>query len=255
MCTDSEKSLNDSIISAINQPGGNFKYSKFRLDYYHLVTQPINKFVGLLPRKSEAFYDKVKIIRNWIRSWFAYVLTKEEFSVSYNRLENFLINNGHVLDDLFVSSIKGLLKSLMCHIEVFANHFFHETVTLGFIGSSIVEGMNQCLKYGDYACKPTMTIDKSSENQIRLAENQARQRKVGEAKCMKQYISDNGPIIRHSTCFLKYMPGNTSINVPLTTNVNVFTVPITVVFFYAREVVREKSAINQMQCNFLTRMN
>ena len=169
MCTDSEKSLNDSIISAINRPGGNFKYSKFRLDYYHLVTQPINKFVGLLPRKSEAFYDKVKIIRNWIRSWFAYVLTKEEFSVSYNRLENFLINNGHVLDDLFVSSIKGLLKSLMCHIEVFANHFFHETVTLGFIGSSIVEGMNQCLKYGDYACKPTMTIDKSSENQIRYA--------------------------------------------------------------------------------------
>jgi hypothetical protein len=42
--------------------------------------------------------------------------------------------------------------------------------------------MNQCLKYGDYACKPTMTIDKSSENQIRLAENQARQRELGKAK-------------------------------------------------------------------------
>ena len=40
------------------------------------------------------------------------------------------------------------------------------------------------------------------------------------------------------------------INVPFTTNLNVFTVPITVVFFYAREVVREKCAINQMQCNF-----
>jgi hypothetical protein len=186
MCSDREKSLNDSILSAINHLDGNFKHSKFRLDFYHLVTQPINKFVGALPKKSESFQDKVDIIRYWIKSLFEYVLTKEEFSVSLNRLENFIVNNGHILDGYFADSIKGLLQSLLGDIDFFANHFFKDTVTLGFIGSSIVEGMNQPLKFEDYACKPTMTIDKASENQLRLAENQARKRKVEKAKSINE---------------------------------------------------------------------
>ena len=147
--------------------------SKFRLDYYHLVTQPINKMVGAIAKKSDLFLKKEKVIRYWIKSWFTDVKTKEEFSLSYNQLENYLINNKHILGDFFESAITGLMKSLLSDIESFANHFFLKSVTLGFIGSSIVEGMNQSIKYGAYASKPTMGIDKSSENQVRSAETQA----------------------------------------------------------------------------------
>ena len=173
ICSDKEKSLNDSIKSSINRPNGNFGMSKFRLDYYHLVTQPINKMVGAIARKSDLFLKKEKVIRYWIKSWFTDVKTKDEFSLSYNQLENYLINNKHILGDFFESAITGLMKSLLSDIESFANHFFLKSVTLGFIGSSIVEGMNQSIKYGAYASKPTMGIDKSSENQVRSAETQA----------------------------------------------------------------------------------
>jgi hypothetical protein len=93
-----------------------------------------------------------------------------------------VINNSQSLDGFIGASIKELMKSLLAKLELFGNQFFNDRVTLGFIGSAIVEGMNQCLKFGDYACKSSMNIDKSSENQLRLAKNQSHKRNAEMAK-------------------------------------------------------------------------
>lgn len=146
------------------------------------MTQPINKIVAAIPVKSVAFQEALNKIRVWIKSWFDYVLTSAEFTVSYTRLENYIINVSHILPAYFTASMKQFLQTLVTDVNFFGNHHFRSTTTFGFIGSSIVEGMNQNLKYGDYKCRASMGIDKATENQFRLAENMKKKRDCEKAK-------------------------------------------------------------------------
>ena len=175
--------LNDSITGSINRgQNGNFSQSVFRLDYYHLVGQPLNNIVAALTNTSEIFVKKSALVRHWIKSWFDSVHTSEEFSMSFNQLENFLINNSHIFGEYYNSSVRNLMKKLMTDVKYFGHHFFLHTTTMGFIGSSPVEGMNQSIKAGPFASKGNMSIDKSSDNQIRLSNYHELKRNIESGK-------------------------------------------------------------------------
>ena len=148
------------------------------MDYYHLVQHPINKAVALIGDKNESVMNIVANVRGWIKSWFDYILSEEEFHLSYKLLESYMSNNRLILDGYFYHAIRELLKSLLSDIDKFGNYLFFYRTTLGFIGSSIVEGKNQSLKFGDYKCRVSMGIDKSSETQLRLTVHDDKKRNI-----------------------------------------------------------------------------
>ena len=134
--------------------------------------------MALIGDKNEYVMNIVANVRGWIKSWFDYILSEEEFHLSYKLLESYMSNNRLILDGYFYHAIRELLKSLLSDIDKFGNYLFFYRTTLGFIGSSIVEGKNQSLKFGDYKCRVSMGIDKSSETQLRLAVHDDKKRNI-----------------------------------------------------------------------------
>ena len=96
------------------------------------------------------------------------------------------------------------MKKLMTDVKYFGHHFFLHTTTMGFIGSSPVEGMNQSIKAGPFASKGNMSIDKSSDNQIRLSNYHELKRNIESGKeIMKFNVWTRSLTSKHLTDYME----------------------------------------------------
>ena len=84
IASDDELALVDAIKLAINSPDGSLRNSKFRKDYYHLVTKQWIAIVKTTKIKDIANCSDISdFIGQWIKSWFSYVNDENEFKLSY----------------------------------------------------------------------------------------------------------------------------------------------------------------------------
>ena len=171
--SDAELSLVESVEASIHSPDGLLRNSKFRKDYYHLVKQPWNK---LMATRDTQCIVVTKIIDDWIRSWFNYVLTQAEYHVSHMKMGDYLLNNRHIVGELLFIGFNKIVSTVAANISCKGNHHFTTRSTFGFIGSSIVEGMNPSIKNGDLAAKPSMSLDTSSLQQLHQVDRKTEKR-------------------------------------------------------------------------------
>jgi len=134
-------------------------------------------------------------IVEWIKSWFSYINDDKEFNTSYTMLQNYLKNSLPTGNDMFLASLKTLIASVVDCIQDVGRHHFRHRVTLGYIGSSIVEGANPGIKTGDYATKSTMRLDTSSNQQIK----QVKQKSLKLGQQMARQMNANNIWSRSGT--------------------------------------------------------
>ena len=171
--SDAEIALVKAITSNINKPSGPFVNAKFRYDYYHLVKQPWNKFIGTCHvNPSPRFLQTTSTIAGVIMSWFNYTETENEFQTSYKKLLTFLDANRSALGSIFYHNCKSLLTNISSVKEHCTYHEFLDRCNFGYMGSSIVESMNVNIKRRDFASLASMSIDKSTHQQVLQVEHQ-----------------------------------------------------------------------------------
>ena len=78
-----------------------------------------------------------------------------------------MVNYLPVRANAFHELVKNLINTVVVSITDVGRYFFCNRATLGFIGSSIVEGANPGIKTGDFASKSTMCLDTSSLQQVK----------------------------------------------------------------------------------------
>ena len=97
IASDDELALVDAIKLDINSLEESLRNSKFRKDYYHLVTKQWTDIVKTTKIKDiDNCSDISDFIGHWIKSWFSYMNDENEFKVLYQNLKDFMINYLHV---------------------------------------------------------------------------------------------------------------------------------------------------------------
>jgi len=203
--SDAEDALVSALEATINTPNGPLRNAKFRKDFYHLVCQPWQKFIGTCDQSHGDFKRVTKRIYDQIRSWFNYCITKAEFNHSYKCLSKYIQDNEMVTKPTFNCNIQTLLASVLKNIQVVGNHYFMETTTFGFIGSSIVEGTNPGIKRGTFASLPNMSLDRSTLQQLKQATHKALTQNVDYASDMNKF--QNWTTSMTSKYLTSYMEG------------------------------------------------
>jgi hypothetical protein len=70
------------------------------------------------------------------------------------------------LGEHLTKEVEGAVGRVISNIGLVGSHNFQKVATMGFIGSSIVEGTNVGIKRGNHAAKATMNIDMSGRQML-----------------------------------------------------------------------------------------
>ena len=169
--SDAEASLVKAILTSTANTNAPFPYSKFRIDFFHYIVQPWNKFIGPCDTKHNDFHSVTTNIRHWMKSFFSYVESKEEMKDSMKRLECYIDNNIGIVGEFFSQKARELIRDVVAETDKIAHYNFMFHTTLGYIGSQMVESMNPSIKTGHLGCTSNMNIDYSSYQQTKQVEH------------------------------------------------------------------------------------
>ena len=136
-------------------------------------------------------------MKNWIISWFKYVETENELSISYNKFNEYFTSIHKNIGDVCVDEITKLVSRIMSKKHNLLNVYFHDVCTFDFIGDSIVEGANFPIKNGPISVSNNMDLSNSAYTQL----------KSTEAKYTKEIISSAKKLI-HQKHGLYQIPVN-----------------------------------------------
>ena len=141
---------------------------KFRKDYFHLVSK---KWIAILTLTKIMDIGNCAYVAGtiglWIKSWFSNVNNDKEFEISYKAPQNYMIKYLPSKAKVFYEAVKVLIKTVIASIKDVGRQFFCHRITLGYIGSLIVEGANPGIKNGDFGTKSTIWLDTSTQQQLK----------------------------------------------------------------------------------------
>ena len=176
---DQEIALNLSINNAIESNKDSFIYSRLRLDCYHFFNKIFMEKVVLKAKDNDNTKQSLKLIKDWIMSWFKYIETKEEFDYSLERFNSYFESMLNYLGDAAVDELTKLVNNIKSKRKFLLHYFFIDVATFDFLGKSIVESVNFSLKKGNLKVSSKMDLSNSGYTQL----------KSTEAKYMKEHIS------------------------------------------------------------------
>ncbi len=186
VATDNEHAMVDAIDESMKSPTGNLKLAPHRLDYYHLCVQKWQA-MGISSESHPKRNKIADVVFQWIKTWFYDIESEGEFSDSFKRLERYLDNNRAILTDHYFNAISENISRIVDNIEKAGEHHFKATVTLGYKGSSIVEGSNPGIKRGDHAAKASHSIETSTFNQLAQVDSTTQRRNIAMAKKLNSH--------------------------------------------------------------------
>ena len=179
---DQELSLNNSITSAVYSSKLSLSNSKMRLDCYHFFKKPWIENVVMKARNSSESKKCLRIMSNWILSWFCYTETQNEFNISFKLFKEYMNNCVNTVGDVASEEISILIDKIHGKQEYLMNHHFIDVCTFDFLGDSIVESANNPLKSGQFAVSSKMDLACSGHTQVKGTESKFEKEKVMIAK-------------------------------------------------------------------------
>jgi len=185
--TDCEEALSLAIQYSMQLDGGLPKSLKHRLDFYHVFVQKWNQKCTAPTDCSDSCRFAMKTIQRWVYSWVYDIETEEEFMDSLRLYEKYFQSLSDVLTDHLKREIKICVDRVISNIDKIGNHFFTRTVTLGFVGSSIVEGTNPGIKGGIFGTKGTMNLDHAGSQMIKQCWYKGDKRAADRAHSLRRY--------------------------------------------------------------------
>ena len=186
---DQEISLNLSINNAIESNKHSFIHSSLRLDCYHFFNKVFMEKVVLKAKDNEEAKQSLKVIKDWIMTWFKYIESKFEYEYSLNKFKSFFETTHQCLGDAAVDELTKLVNNINTKRKFLLHYYFMDIATFDFLGDSIVESVNFSLKKGNLKVSSKMDISNSGFTQL----------KSTEAKYMKEYIASAKAINRTNT--------------------------------------------------------
>jgi hypothetical protein len=170
--SDQEPGIISAIDTAINSfERQSFKFTKHRLDYYHLVMKDWKNNVQTSYIKSNIENKKtLSKMLVWIKSWFTYCETHEGFKISYKFFKRFLQRKEIELGNSCSEEINNLLVRLGKATERIYHYHFYKQTTFDFIGDSIAEVANHKIKHGINPVVSTMSLDRCGYNQLVMSD-------------------------------------------------------------------------------------
>ena len=106
--SDNEAALVDAFTFTIFSPTGCFKNSSYQTDFHHLATKPWKKIIGSCKDDDSHshFSSYSNIVYFWIRSWFVYIETEDQYKKSYKNFDLFFIKFRNVFGSMLIGHIK-----------------------------------------------------------------------------------------------------------------------------------------------------
>jgi hypothetical protein len=114
----------------------------------------------------------------WIKSWFTYCETHEEFKISYKFFKRFLQRKEIELGNSCSEEINNLLVILGKATERIYHYNFHKQTTFDFIGDSIAEVANHKIKHSINPIVSTMSLDRCGYNQLVMSDAEKKKTRV-----------------------------------------------------------------------------
>ena len=176
---DQEIALISGINNAINSNKVAFSNSKMRLDCFHFFNKVWMEKVVLKSRDSNESKSCLKVLKDWIRSWFNYIESEEEFCISLKRFMSYFESKQSIIGDVASDECVKLISNIKSKKHHLLHYFFLDVATFDFVGDSIVEGANYPIKYGTLKVSSKMDISNSGYTQL----------KSTEAKYIAEYVS------------------------------------------------------------------
>ena len=170
--SDSELSLVQAIKGVINSPMSQFTNAKFRTDYFHFFEIPWKKLKASVDASNPKFREVSDYVKVWVKSWFRYIQSKEEFEISYGRLLQYMKKEEVALGKQFCIGMRNILLQILGSREDLMHYEFLKKTSFGFLGSSIVEAMNSSTKKkGLHSIHSNMSMSHSTLCQLKQTEN------------------------------------------------------------------------------------
>ena len=92
-----------------------------------------------------------------------------------------------ILGDHLSQEVEHVISNLISNIGRVGSHVFHQVPTMGFIGSSIVEGSNVLIKQGVLAAKASMNIDMAGNQMLQQVDKHNHNRNTILARSIVTY--------------------------------------------------------------------
>lgn len=180
IASDQEPGIISAVDSGINSiERQSFKFTKHRLDYYHLVMKDWKNNIQTSYIKSNTENKKtLSKMLFWIKSWFTYCESHQEFKISYKFFKSFLQRKQSELGYSCCEEINNLLVRLGKATERIYHYHFCKQTTFDFIGDSIAEVANHKIKHGINPVVSTMTLDRCGYNQLVMSDAEKKKKAV-----------------------------------------------------------------------------
>ena len=167
VCTDNELSLNHAVRTSIDSPKPAFLHTKFRLDCYHFHKKVwYQKIVPVCTDTPEA-KSVLRLLNNWIMSWFKRLESIEELNISHTLLIHYLDQKNMVIGTACAELTAKHITSIISHKEQLLHPYFKDVASFDFISDSIVESANNPLKNGIMGVSSAMEISNSGLQQVK----------------------------------------------------------------------------------------
>ena len=170
--SDSELSLVQAIKGSINTPSSQFTNAKFRTDYFHFFEIPRKKLKASIDSSDAKFLVASDHVKYWLKSWFRYIQSVQEFDISHGRLIRFMEKEKDVLGKQFCIGLRNIILQILGAKDEIMHYMFLKKTTFGYLGSSIVEAMNSSTKNkGLHSIQSNMSMSHSTLCQLKQTEN------------------------------------------------------------------------------------
>jgi len=138
------------------------------LCYYHLFVQAWTKDIRpLIPKDSEESVKAASNVYYWIKSWFFYIESVQEFEVSRDEMYEYMQDNETILTANLVNEVKKLITyKLIPHKTKWINYHHMSVRGFNFKTTSPAEAMHSAMKTGFAAVKGTMSMAQSGKAMI-----------------------------------------------------------------------------------------
>ena len=183
--SDSELSLVQAIKGSINTPSSQFTNAKFRTDYFHFFEIPWKKLKASIDSSDAKFLVASDHVKYWLKSWFRYIQSVQEFDISHGRLIRFMEKEKDVLGKQFCIGLRNIILQILGAKDEIMHYMFLKKTTFGYLGSSIVEAMNSSTKNkGLHSIQSNMSMSHSTLCQLKQTENKFEKQNANVAKSL-----------------------------------------------------------------------
>jgi hypothetical protein len=117
-----------------------------------------------------------------VYSWVFDVESEAEFKYSMAKYDVFFHNVKHTLGDKLAEEVQLAVGRVLSNIEKVGAHKFQRVATMGYVGSSIVEGTIVGIKRGGLAAKASMNIDVAGNQMLQQVYHHSHRRSISSAQ-------------------------------------------------------------------------